>query len=118
YAHGRPKIEMLGAPNQVDAYTLRFTIKFLDTGRDLGDGTVHVVIDGTETASLMISDVFSQQSPPVPPDTEEGSFDIIVTLSPTVKVGQIVRIGFYLVDAKGNRSNVPDVVLQATMTGG
>jgi hypothetical protein len=118
FTRGRPKIVSVSQPLQTEAFALEFTVQFLDVDADLGGGSIHVVIDDQETNMLGLAEVFAAQSPPIANDTAQGQFDIVVRLSPSVRAGDTIKIGFFLLDAKGEKSNVPYVVLQAAMTGG
>jgi hypothetical protein len=120
YAHGRPRIDKLSTPEQdpKDPFTLRFTITFTDTDRDLGTGTLHVLLSGHERATAALSDLFAAQSPPIDAAATTGQFDTEVKIQEQLNNGDKIEIGFYLVDAQGLESNKPSVVLQVVESGG
>jgi hypothetical protein len=122
FAHGRPKIDKVSAPSQSsqDPYTLLFTVTFTDTDGDLGmKGTLHLLVDDLENSTRPLSELFAAQSPSLDQAATQGDIDLPVQLDAnSLTDGQKVKIGFYLVDAAGLKSNVPYVVLQVMISGG
>lgn len=118
---GRPLITELSYLQQSprDPYQLMFALGFQDTDGDLSGGNIHLLISGDIVQTTAMSEVFSKQVPALATTATEGELEVTVTLDKeTVVEGDRVELGFQLVDAKGEESNKPSVVLEALAPGG
>ena len=112
---GRPKIDELRFAQQSpqDPYALEFLIQFTDTDGDSGRGNLHLLLDGKESSLLPMQGLFEKQSPPLPLDLTMGEFEVVVRVSTDVDVGDELKFGFFIEDAKGQESNDPWIALKA-----
>ena len=112
---GRPKIDNLRFVQQrpLDPYALEFLIEFSDTDGDVGEGQLHLSVEGSETSVLALQEVFESQAPPVALDVSSGEFEVVVRMSTNVEVGDQIKVGFLIEDKSGEKSNEPWIRLQA-----
>jgi hypothetical protein len=121
WEEGRPLITEMVYLQQSprDPYQLMFAIAFLDSDGDLSGGKLHLLIEGDIVQTTQMSEVFTKQVPALPATTTEGELEVTVTLDKsTVVEGDRVELGFQLIDAAGEESNQPSVVLEALAPGG
>lgn len=115
WTEGRPRIDALRFIQQApgDPMGLSFLVRFTDTDGDVGSGTIKLILEDQESSSLAAKDVFDRQTPPLSLTSTTGELEVTVRLSKTPDVGQRLKIGMVLVDARGRESNDPNVVLEA-----
>lgn len=116
----RPRIDAVRYEGQSprDALGLQFMLTFVDGDGDLGQGVLHLLLDGTEAGSIPLEELFAAQTPPVAAGATEGDFEVLVRLSATPEAGKQITVGFLLVDEAGHQSNQPSVTLAALAPGG
>jgi hypothetical protein len=96
-----------------DPFALQFSIAFTDSDGDLGGGSLHLLISGREAAVRSMGEVFQSQVPPIEPAATEGELEVVARIRDDIPVGERVKIGFVLEDAKGEGSNEPYIVFEA-----
>lgn len=113
----RPRIEQvrLAGQSQTDPYALRFTITFSVKHGTLELGFLHLLINDHETTTQSLAGIFQAQAPPFDPTATRGDLAVIVRVDErTIKVGERFTVGFFLLNAKGEKSNVASVVLEVS----
>lgn len=113
---GRPKIEQLIFAQQSphDPLAFEFVIVFQDTDGNLGEGELILAINDKDSATLALSGLFPNQTPPLDPGATEGELQVVARLGRAASTGEEVKFGFRLRDAAGRESNEPSIVFKAT----
>jgi hypothetical protein len=111
---GHPRIDDAAFLEQTPGkpFHLEFSIAFEDTDGDLSGGAMTLYVNDFQRSSVSVADAFGAQRPPLPLDATEGRLRFAIQIEP-IEAGQEVELGFMLVDAKGNESNMPRLKLQA-----
>lgn len=119
WPEGRPRIDQLRFVQQSpqDPYALEFLLRFTDADGDTGTGMLHMSVQDEENAVLDLTEVFDGQSPPLPLDASSGEFEVVVRVSKNVEIGDELKIGFFIEDAAGEKSNDPWIELRALAAG-
>jgi hypothetical protein len=120
WPEGRPRIDRVALIEQSPGRPLDLWLElfFVDSGKDLAGGRLSLSVDGKEQSDLALGALFSAQSPPVAADAAQGSFDLIVELSPPIAAGQEIELGFRLIDAPGEESNFYRLMLKTLAAAG